>query len=95
MKKRHKIPSDVKTEVLAKIRDEGKSVKDLAEAHGISTKTIYTWLGNGANQPTLREIFVSLLLDRKSAITNADSVVSMGVFLFVAHNADLFYFLFQ
>lgn len=42
-------PTDqhIKTEVIAKIRDEGMRVVDVASDYGISTKTIYRWLRDG------------------------------------------------
>lgn len=43
------IPTDpaVKAEVVAKIRDQGMRVTDVATQYGISSKSIYTWLREG------------------------------------------------
>jgi transposase-like protein len=55
MPKRHVIRADVKAQILKRLKEEGVPVAKLAEEHGISTKTIYTWLSRGAvnNQPSL------------------------------------------
>jgi transposase-like protein len=41
------IDSETKQQIIHEIRDEGKRVIDVATQHGISTKTIYTWLRSG------------------------------------------------
>jgi len=41
------ISGETKQRVIKQIRDEGKRVVDVAAEHGISTKTIYTWLRGG------------------------------------------------
>lgn len=41
------ISSDVKQKIITAVRDDGKKVSELADEHGISTKTIYTWLRAG------------------------------------------------
>lgn len=40
----HRIAGDVKEQILKRIKDEGVSVSQAAEEHGISTQTIYGWL---------------------------------------------------
>jgi transposase-like protein len=44
-KKSHYIPPETKTEILRRIKDEGTSVAKVAEEHGVTTRTIYRWLG--------------------------------------------------
>lgn len=55
MTKRHVIRPDVKAQILKRLKEEGVPVAQLAEEHGVSTKTIYTWLSRGAinKQPSL------------------------------------------
>lgn len=48
MKKTYRIAPEVKADILRRIKDEGLTVAQAAEQHGVSTKTIYGWLGNGA-----------------------------------------------
>jgi len=56
MKKSHKISSDVKEQILNRIKNEGISVKQAANDHGLSDRTIYGWLSKGvAGQPSLVE----------------------------------------
>ena len=41
------IDSNIKAEVVSKIRDGGMSVVDASATYGMSSKTIYTWLRDG------------------------------------------------
>jgi len=55
--KQYRISKEIKEEILKKIKDEGKSVGQLATDYGISTKTIYNWLTKGVSkQPNWREM---------------------------------------
>ena len=47
-KKRFKISKEIKEETLERIKNKGVSVAQAAEDVGVSTVTIYTWLGNKA-----------------------------------------------
>ena len=38
------IPKEIKEDILKRIKEEGITVKQAAEEHGISTKTIYNWM---------------------------------------------------
>ena len=42
---KHSVPLDIKKQILERVKTSGKSVKEIAEEHGISTKNIYRWLG--------------------------------------------------
>lgn len=55
MPKRHVIRSDVKAQILKRLKEEGVPVAKLAEEHGISTKTIYGWISRGVanKQPSV------------------------------------------
>jgi transposase-like protein len=44
-KKQYKIAPEVKTDILKRIKDDGLPVAKAAEEHGVSTATIYSWLG--------------------------------------------------
>ena len=66
--KQYRISKEIKEEVLKKIKDEGKSVGQLAADYGISTKTIYNWLTKGVSkQPNWREV-VKLRKDNKALL---------------------------
>jgi transposase-like protein len=47
-KKYHRVPKDVKADILRRVKEEGISVSVAAKDAGISDATIYTWLGTGA-----------------------------------------------
>ena len=56
-KKGFRVAKDVKEQILKRVREEGVSVSQVAEEHGVSDKTIYTWLTKGASDnPTWSEI---------------------------------------
>ncbi|MDP3794533.1 MAG: transposase [bacterium] len=48
-KKTHKIAPEVKAEILRRVKEEGVSVSQASQEHGVTTTTIYTWLGAGVN----------------------------------------------
>jgi transposase-like protein len=43
-KKTYRVPADVKQQILRRLQTDNISVKQLADEHGISDATIYTWL---------------------------------------------------
>lgn len=48
-KKYHRVPQDVKADILRRVKEEGVSVSVAAKDAGISDATIYAWLGTGAS----------------------------------------------
>jgi transposase-like protein len=58
MKKGYKISTEVKQQILGRIKNDGVSVATAAKEHGISDATIYNWLTKGVagQQPTLLEV---------------------------------------
>jgi transposase-like protein len=48
-KEGHRIAAEVKADIIRRVKEEGVSVSQAAKDHGISTATIYTWLGTGAS----------------------------------------------
>lgn len=46
------ISTETKQKIIQEIRDEGKRTVDVASAHNVSTKTIYTWLRTGIGGDT-------------------------------------------
>ena len=46
-KKSHRIAPEVKADILRRIKEEGVSVAQAAQDHGIHETTIYNWLGAG------------------------------------------------
>lgn len=47
-KKYHRVPPDVKADILRRVKEEGIAVSQAAKDAGISEAAIYTWLGTGA-----------------------------------------------
>jgi transposase len=58
MSKYKRIPVEIKNEILSKIK-EGRPASDLAHQYGISSKTIYNWVGasvqTGSGQVNMRD----------------------------------------
>jgi len=44
----HRITHDVREQIINRIKNEGVSIKQAAEEHGITDSAIYKWLGNKA-----------------------------------------------
>ena len=47
-KKGYRVSSEIKQQIISRIKNDGVSVAQAAQDHGVSTKSIYTWLGNKA-----------------------------------------------
>jgi len=43
--KNHRIAPDVEEQIINRIKNEGVSVAQAAKEHGVSTQTIYAWIG--------------------------------------------------
>jgi transposase-like protein len=54
---KYKISSEVKAQILKRIKEEGIPVLQAAKEHGVSSKSIYRWLTKGVtDQPTWTEV---------------------------------------
>lgn len=47
-KKAYRIAPEIKEQIINRIKNDGVSVADAAKEHGVSTVTIYAWLGTTA-----------------------------------------------
>jgi transposase-like protein len=47
-KQGYRISKEIKEQILGRIKNDGVSVSEAAEDHGISVQTIYKWLGSTA-----------------------------------------------
>ena len=57
MKKHHRIPLEVKEQILKRIKEEGVSVAEAARDAGVHEGTIYSWLGRGVKSaPTINDL---------------------------------------
>lgn len=54
--KKYRIAPEVKEQIINRIKNEGVSVLQASKDHGVSTHSIYKWLGAGATGPTYAEI---------------------------------------
>ncbi len=43
--KKHRIAPEVKEQIINRIKNEGVSVQQAATEHGVTTSTIYAWIG--------------------------------------------------
>lgn len=54
---KHRIAPDVKEQIINRIKNDGVTVLQAAQEHGISENTIYGWIAKKTEgQPTLSEI---------------------------------------
>jgi transposase-like protein len=50
-KGKFKVSPEVKQQILKRIKEEGVSVTQAAEEHGLSSQTIYGWIAKGVTAP--------------------------------------------
>lgn len=51
------ISKEVKAQILKRIKEDGIPVAQVAEEHGLSTKTIYRWVAGGiTSSPSILEV---------------------------------------
>ena len=50
-KSNHRLSKETKQQILKRIKEEGISVAQVAEDHGVSTKTVYNLLTTGVTKP--------------------------------------------
>lgn len=46
----HRVAREVREQILKRIKEEGIPVQQVSEEHGVSTKTIYSWLTKGTSK---------------------------------------------
>ena len=50
-KGKYKVSPEVKAQILKRIKEEGVTVTQAAEEHGLSNQTIYGWIAKGVTAP--------------------------------------------
>lgn len=45
------VPAELRKQIVARIKNEGIPIPQIAEEHGLHAKTIYAWLARGATAP--------------------------------------------
>ena len=67
-KKGYRVAKEVKEQILKRIKDDGLSVSQVSQEHGVSSQTIYAWLTKGAtNNPSWTE-FAKLKRENKGLL---------------------------
>ncbi|MFZ1074915.1 MAG: transposase [Minisyncoccia bacterium] len=54
-KKAYRIAPEIKEQIINRIKNDGISVAEAAKEHGVSTVTIYAWLGTSAKGVSIIE----------------------------------------
>lgn len=67
-KKSHRISKEVKDQIIKRIKDDGISVTQAAEDHGVSTATIYGWLTKGVSKNPSWLEFAKLKKENKALL---------------------------
>lgn len=67
-KKGYRVSKDVKEQILKRIKDEGISVSQAGQEHGVSTQTIYSWLTKGVSQNPSWSEFSKLKKENKGLL---------------------------
>jgi transposase-like protein len=54
------VPADIKKQILERVREGKKTVKEIAEEHGVSTGTIYAWTSESVGGEITRKEHMDL-----------------------------------
>lgn len=55
--KKHRIAPEIKEQIINRIKNDGVTVKQISEEHGIPESTIHTWIARKVEgQPTLGDV---------------------------------------
>ena len=76
---KHRLPPDVKKQILERVKTSGKSVKEIADEHGISVKSIYTWLGKETSGSSDKSILKLEKENRELKQIIGELTVQLGV----------------
>ena len=77
--KQNKIPRDLKIQILDRVKNSGKTIKEIASEHGISSVTIYAWLKEGAVGTTSREVIKLEKENRELKQIIGELTIQLGV----------------
>lgn len=75
----HKVPRDLKNQILERVKTSGKSIKEIAEEHGLSTTCIYSWLRDGVTGTTSKDMIKLEKENRELKQIIGELTVQMGV----------------
>lgn len=74
-----RVPRDIKNQILERVKTSGKSIKEIASEHGISSGTIYEWLKVGATGTNTKEVIKLEKENRELKQIIGELTVQMGV----------------
>jgi transposase-like protein len=75
----HKVPKDLKDQILERVKTSGKSIKEIADEHGLSPTCIYTWLKEGVTGTSSKELIKLEKENRELKQIIGELTVQLGV----------------
>ena len=75
----HKISRDLKDQILERVKTSGKSIKEIAAEHGISTTCIYNWLRGSVIPASSRDMIKLEKENRELKQIIGELTVQLGV----------------
>ena len=78
-KKQYKVSLDLKNQILERVKTSGKTVKEIAEEHGLSTTCIYGWLRTGVTGVSSRDLMRLEKENRELKQIIGELTVQLGV----------------
>ena len=75
----HKVPQDLKNQILERVKTSGKSIKEIADEHGITPTCIYTWLKDGVTGTSSRDMIKLEKENRELKQIIGELTVQLGV----------------
>lgn len=75
----HKVPPDLKNQILERVKTSGKSIKEIAVEHGISTTCIYAWLKDDVTGASSRDMIKLEKENRELKQIIGELTVQLGV----------------
>lgn len=71
------ISSEIKTEILTKVKEGKFKVPQLAEQYGISDKTIYSWIRNNIDKSDISLVELNRLKREKEELKRIIGIVTL------------------
>lgn len=77
--KKHRVSLDLKNQILERVKTSGKSIKEIAEEHGISTNCIYLWLKDSVTGTSSRNMIKLEKENRELKQIIGELTVQLGI----------------
>jgi len=77
--KTHKVPRDLKIQILERVKTSGKSIKEIADEHGLSPTCIYTWLKENVGGTSSKEMVKLIKENKELKQIIGELTVQMGI----------------